>query len=42
LSSADILRTRGKGGSSDADYALFGAKNFEFFEIYGVSTVRHF
>jgi len=26
------------GGSSEVDSALFGAKNFKFFEIYGVSA----
>jgi len=26
------------GGSSEAESALFGVKNFEFFKIYGVSA----
>jgi len=29
---------QGGGGSSDANTALFGAKNFGFFEIYDVSA----
>jgi len=36
LFSADILLTRGGGGSSDADVRTFGAKIIGFFEIYGV------
>jgi len=31
------VRTRGRG-SSDEDVRTFGAKYFEFFEIYGVSA----
>jgi len=37
LSSADIFRKRGGGVLQMRTSALFGAKNFEFFEIYGVS-----
>jgi len=33
-----ILCGQGKGGFSDADSALFGAKISNFFEIYGVSV----
>jgi len=33
LFSADIFRTRGEGGSSDADVRNFGAKNSGFFKI---------
>jgi len=36
LSNANILRTRGRRGSSDADVS--GAKNIGFFEIYGMSA----
>jgi len=28
----------GEGGSSDVEFAFFVAKNFEFFETYGVSA----
>jgi len=35
LSSVGILRTR---GDSDANIRTIGAKNFEFFEIFGVSA----
>jgi len=38
LSSADILRTREEGVLQMRTSALFGAKTFEFFEIYGVSA----
>jgi len=38
LCSADILRTRGKGSSLDADVRTFWCKNLEYFEIYGVSA----
>jgi len=38
LSNTDILWTRGRMGSSDADVRTFCAKNFGFFEIYGVSA----
>jgi len=37
LSSANILQTRG-GSIQMRTSALFGAKNFGFFEIYGVSA----
>jgi len=37
LTSADILRIRGDGGS-DADVHTFWCKNFEFVKIYGVSA----
>jgi len=39
LSGADIFQKRWRGNSSDADAALFEAKNFGFFEIYGVSAL---
>jgi len=38
MSIADILRTRGKGVSSDADVRIFWRKKHRIFEIYGVSA----
>jgi len=38
LSSADIFRTRGEDGSSDADVRTFWCKKLRFFVIYGVSA----
>jgi len=38
LSSADILQTRGKRGSSNADVRTFWAKTFKFFENFGLSV----
>jgi len=38
LSSANILRTRGVGGSSDADVRTFWHKKLRIFEIYDVSA----
>jgi len=37
LTSADIFRTK-RRGSSEMDVHIFGAKNIEYFEIYGVSA----
>jgi len=43
LSSANILRTQGEGILQMRTSALFGAKNFGFFEIYGgLSHCGHF
>jgi len=50
LSSAEIFRTRGERGSSDADVRTFGAKNFGIFRNLwfvladkgGLSQCRHF
>jgi len=38
LSSADVFRKRGEGGSLDADVLPFWCKNFGFFEIYSMSV----